>query len=81
MLTLHSITWNKDSLVSSTGTPPKITKRLKGRKCPWLTYEIKTLINTRDKVFRKVRKTNKECDCSSYKKVKNLCNNKAKQAK
>ena len=32
---------------------PKVTKRAKGRKCPWLTYEIKTLINTRDKVLRK----------------------------
>ena len=60
---------------------PKITKRVKGRKCPWLTYEIKTLMNTRDKVLRKARKTNKECDWSSYKRVKNLCNNKVKQAK
>ena len=24
MLTLHSITWNKDSLLSSTGMPPKL---------------------------------------------------------
>ena len=37
-------------------------ERVKGRKCLWLTYEIKTLINTRDKVLRKARKTNKECD-------------------
>ena len=60
---------------------PKITKRVKGRKCPWLTYEIKTLMNTRDKVLRKARKTKKECDWWSYKKVKNLCNNKVKHAK
>ena len=59
---------------------PKITKRVKGRKCSWLTYEIKTLMNTRDKVLRKARKTNKECDWSSYKRVRNLCNNKVKQA-
>ena len=60
---------------------PKITKRVKGCKSPWLTYEIKTLMNTRDKVFRNARKTNKECDWSSYKRVKNVCNNKVKQAK
>ena len=59
----------------------KITKRVKGRRCPWLTCETKTLINTRDKVLKKARKTNKECDWSSYKRVKNLCNNKVKQAK
>ena len=28
---------------------PKITKRVKCRKCPWLTYEIKTLMNTKQK--------------------------------
>ena len=32
---------------------PKVTKRAKGRKCPWLTYEIKTLMNSRDKALRK----------------------------
>ena len=56
---------------------PKITNRVKGRKCPWLTYEIKTLKNTTDKVLRKARKTNKECGWRSYKKV----NNKVKQTK
>ena len=50
---------------------PKITKRVKCHKCPWLTYEIKTLMNTRDKVLRKARKTNKECEWSSYKRFKN----------
>ena len=59
----------------------KVTKRVKGRKCPWLTYEIKTLMNARDKVLRKARKTNKECDWSNYKRLKNFCNNKVKQAK
>ena len=33
---------------------PKITKRVKGRKCPGLTYQIKTLMNTRDKVLRRL---------------------------
>ena len=59
----------------------QITKRVKGRKWPWLTYEIKTLMNARDKVLRKARKTNKECDRSSYKRLKNLYNKKVEQAK
>ena len=60
---------------------PKITKPVKGCKCPWLSYKIKTLINTRDKIIRRAQKTNKECQWSSYKRLKNLCNNKVKQAK
>ena len=60
---------------------PKITKRVKGCKCLRLTYEIKTLMNTKDKLFRKARKIIKQCDWSSYKRLKNLCNNKVKQAK
>ena len=57
----------------------KIAKRVKGCKCPWLTYKIKKLMNTRDKILRKARKTNKECNWSSYKILKSLCNNKVKQ--
>ena len=38
-------------------------------------------MNTRDKVLRKARKTNKECDWSSYNRDKNLRSNKVKQAK
>ena len=60
---------------------PKITKRVKGRKCPWITYKIKKLINTRDKTLKKARKANKECDWSIYKILKSLCNNKVKQPK
>ena len=81
MLTLHLITWNKDSLLSSIGTPPRLKNGEKGCKCTWLTYKIKNLMNTRDKVFRKARKTNKESDWSRYKRVQNLCNNEVKQAK
>ena len=61
--------------------PPRLQNGEKGRKCTWLTYKIKTFMNTRDEVLRKTRKTNKECDWSRYKRVKNLCNNEVKQAK
>ena len=60
---------------------PKITKRVKGHKCPWITYKIKKLINTRNKTLKKARKTNKECDWSICKILKSLCNNKIKQPK
>ena len=38
-------------------------------------------MKTRNKVLRKARKTFKECNQSSYKRLKNLCHNKVKQAK
>ena len=38
-------------------------------------------MNTRDKVLKKARKANKECNWRSYKRLKNLCNKKVKQAK
>ena len=50
---------------------PLIEKRIKGRPCPWLTSNIKVLINDRDKVLRKARKTNREIDWSHYKSLRN----------
>ena len=41
---------------------PIIKKPIKGRQCPWLSADIKLAINDRDKMLRKARKTNKECD-------------------
>ena len=46
---------------------PFINKRVKGMFCPWLSNDIKTLMNERDKVLRKARKTKKELDWSNYK--------------
>ena len=79
-----NIAWNymKEGLVSIANKhAPLITKRVKGRPCPWLTYDLKALMNTRDKLLRKARKSNHECDWSTYKRLKNSCNNKVKQAK
>ena len=75
----HSFTWNKGLTTIVDRQALKLKKRGKGSKCPWLSYEIKTLMSTRDMILRKTRKTNK--DWSSYKILKNLCNNKVKQAK
>ena len=54
---------------------------VKGRKCSWLSHELKVLMDSRDKLLKKARKTKKECDWSAYKTMKNRCNNKIKQAK
>ena len=35
---------------------PIVTKRTKGRKCPWLSVEKKTVMNERDKVPRNARR-------------------------
>ena len=41
---------------------PMIDKRVKGIFCPWLTPEIHDLMNSRDKVLRKARKTGRAED-------------------
>ena len=60
---------------------PKIQKQIKGKPCPWLTIELKSLMNTRDKARRKARKSKKGFDWSNYKRLRNQCNNKIRQAK
>ena len=34
-----------------------IEKKVKGRKCPWIGNDIEKLMNERDQVLRKARKT------------------------
>eukprot|EP00794_Sanderia_malayensis_P006428 gene6428-7159_t len=79
-----NIAWNymKEALSSIIDRhAPLIKMRVKGRRCPWITYEIKSLMNTRDKILRKARNTKEESDWSLYERLKNSCNNKIKQAK
>ena len=52
-----------------------IEKKVKGRKCPWIDNNIKKLMNERDQVLRKARKTNSENYWSRYKTLRNQCNN------
>ena len=54
---------------------PIITKRVKGRHCPWLTLEIKTQMNIKDQLLRKARKSKRKGDRELYKYSKNSCNN------
>ena len=39
-----------------------IEKKFKGRKCPWIGDDVKKLMDERDQVIRKARKTKLEND-------------------
>ena len=60
---------------------PKITKRIRGQSSPWLSVELKTLMNSRDILLRKSRKTKNPEDVQMYKRKKNEVNRLVKQAK
>lgn len=60
---------------------PIVKKRIKGKRCPWLTADIRTQMSNRDKILRKARKTKKDSDWLIYKQLKNRCNNMVKHAK
>ena len=53
---------------------PKITKRIKGRHCPWLTTDVKQQINRKDQLLRKARKSKLPADWNMYKTARNHCN-------
>ena len=46
---------------------PLIEKRVKGRKCEWLTSELKRLLSEGDKLLRKARRTKDPADWRAYK--------------
>ena len=52
---------------------PWISKRVKGRYCPWLSEDVKRHMNERDQLLRKARKSNKTSDWKTYKQKKNAC--------
>ena len=58
-----------------------ITKKIKGRLCPWMTSEVKSEMNLRDQLLRKARRTNREIDWSSYKRQRNKVNSQVKKCK
>ena len=60
---------------------PLITKKIKGRLCPWLSSDVKSEMNLRDNLLRKARKTNREVDWSSYKRQRNKVNAQVKKSK
>ena len=64
---------------------PFITKKVKGKLSPWLTDDIKKLMNERDKLLRKYRSTNnrplKDQLKEQFKLKRNLVNSAIKTAK
>ena len=60
---------------------PIISKRIKGRVCPWLNEECKVQINLKDRLMRKARKSKKEEDWVMYKNQRNHCNAILRKAK
>ena len=60
---------------------PSITKKVRGKPCPWLTEDINQLMNGRDQLLRKARRTQNPNDWNMYKKSRNTCNIQIKKAK
>ena len=51
---------------------PMIMKKDKGKPAPWLTSEVKVMMNEGDKLLRKSRRTNSEVHISAYKQKKEM---------
>ena len=60
---------------------PLIKKKVRGVNYPWLTNEIKKLMQQRDCFLKKARPTNKEIDWSAYRRSRNATNDKVRSAK
>ena len=56
-------------------------KRVKGRKCEWLTKDLKCLLRDRDKLLRKARRTKDPVDWGAYKTLRNMCTNDVRHSK
>lgn len=60
---------------------PLIQKKVKSESCPWLTKEVKSLMNGRDKLFPRSKKTTQEMHVSACKHKRNAVNISARKAK
>ena len=60
---------------------PIIKKRVRGKPCPWLTNDLKSKMNTRDKLLGKMRKTKLQFDINAYKAKRNEVNVALRKAK
>lgn len=60
---------------------PVITKRVKGKSAPWLSVELKKLMNERDSFLRRYRRTKENQDFLLYKQKRNEVNRALRQAK
>ena len=60
---------------------PRITKRAKGKPCPWMSMDIRKTMTERDKLLRKSRKSKSENHVSGYKRLRNQVRIMIRQAK
>ena len=60
---------------------PRIRVRVRGQKVPWLTREVKQLMNERGHVHNLALRTNKELHWSSYKRLRNVVTLKLRKEK
>ena len=59
----------------------KSAYRHRGKPAPWLNNDVKVLMNDREKLFSKSRRTRKESDISQYKRKRNEVNIAVKRTK
>ena len=60
---------------------PFITKRIKGRKSPWISNNLSKEMNVRDQLLRKARKSKSQFDWNEYKRKRNFVTNEIQRAK
>jgi len=60
---------------------PIKTKTVRGKPAPWLKGSLKRFMDDKDKLLRKARKTKTDDDWNEYRRTRNKCNAKVKEAK
>ena len=58
-----------------------VTKRVKGKKLPWMSKEIKRHMNIRDQLYHKACKSKKQLDWTLYKCKRNFVKNEIQRTK
>ena len=53
---------------------PIIMKKVRGKPAPWLSEDIKSIMNERDMLLRKSRRTKSKSDILAYKQKRNEVN-------
>ena len=60
---------------------PIKTKTARGKPAPWLKGDLKKIVDEKNRLLRKARKTKADEDWVTYKQARNRCNGKIKEAK
>jgi hypothetical protein len=72
----------KSYITSSFNKPaPLKEQKVRGKDCPWLTREIKQLINSRDYYLKRFKKSNNDSDWNNYKNLRNSVTSKIRIGK